>query len=127
MPDVELRIVDGLPDGVMGVTDGETIWLRRGLSQRERRCTIAHELEHIDRGLVTRCDSRLERELHAAVARQLIPIENLLDVVAWTDSFQEAAEELWVDVDTLMARLDGLTGEERQMIVDLHDRKVGGV
>ena len=43
-----------LPPGVMGRTchQTKTVTLALGMSQAERRCTIAHETEHIERGPV---------------------------------------------------------------------------
>ena len=55
-------------------------------------------------------------------ARRLIKMEHLLDALAWTEHLEELADELWVDLDTLMARLDGLTPEERAQIAELGER-----
>ena len=49
-----------LPQGVMGLTCHwtRTVTLALGISQAERRCTIAHETEHIVRGPVPPHDQR---------------------------------------------------------------------
>lgn len=45
-----------LPPGTYGLTDHwrQTITLQRGMTYEERRCTIAHEVEHARRGPVPR-------------------------------------------------------------------------
>ncbi len=108
-----------LPTGVRGLTDGERIWLDRRQLQAERRSTLAHELEHIARGHDGCVGPKEERQVRQAAARRLIPLDRLADVVAWTEHPAEAAEELWVDLDTLMARLEGLTGQERAVIASV--------
>ena len=53
-------------------------------------------------------------------ARQLIPIDRLMDALRWADNLSEVAHELWVDEQTLMDRIDTLTADERQGLIDLH-------
>ncbi len=81
-----------LPEGVLGVTDHRrrTITLTTGMTQAERRSTIAHEVTHAERGPVPR---------HLA-ARE----ERIVD--------HQLADELWVDVGMVRARLAGLTDAE---------------
>ena len=65
-----------LPEGVMGVTchRSRTVTLAVGMSQAERRCTIAHETEHILRGPVDRAAAaREERIIDRTVAGLLLP------------------------------------------------------
>src|SRR5919206_37845 len=65
-----------LPAGVMGSTCHvtRTVTLAVGMSQAERRCTIAHETEHIERGPVPPHESRREElRIDLKVARLLIP------------------------------------------------------
>lgn len=105
-----------LPDGVLGLTDfrARTVTLAYGLTQAERRCTIAHETEHIRRGPVA-CSSlvaREERIVDEAAARKLITLEALADAMVWAYDDHEAADELWVDVATVRARLATLTDGE---------------
>ena len=49
-----LRIISSLPlpAGIAGLTDGHTIWLNPNLTPAGRRCTLAHELIHIERGVI---------------------------------------------------------------------------
>lgn len=98
-----------LAQGSWGMTDGhERIWLDSRLGQAERRCTLAHELEHIRRGHDGCQPPQVERSVHSAAARRLIPdVHHLADALVWScGDLAAAAEELWVDRQTLMARLD---------------------
>lgn len=99
-----------LPDDMIGLTNfaERTVTLDRRLLQAERRCTIAHELEHIRRGPVP-ADAILARREEAAVsraaARTLIGLADLGEALCGTGSLSDAAAELWVDEDTLIERL----------------------
>jgi hypothetical protein len=104
------------------VTNGrDRIWMDPRQTQVERRCTIAHELAHIELGHTDGCTHREDREVDLLVARRLIEMPDLLDALRWTEEFVEAADCLWVDEATLMARLDGLTADERAQIVRLYE------
>jgi hypothetical protein len=106
-----------LPDGLLGLTDFEagTVTLAHGMNQAERRCTIAHETQHVLRGPVPAyLRAREEREVDKAAARLLLPdIRELGEALAWAVSVGEAADELWVDEPTLRARLENLHPAER--------------
>ena len=107
-----------LPTGLMGYTDwrNKSITLDRRLLQAERRCTIAHELEHIRRGPVPAdpvLAAREEEAVNRATARRMITIRDLGEALAWTRDLDEAADELWVDRPTLEARLRSLHPSER--------------
>ena len=107
-----------LPPGVMGTTCHvtRTVTLALGMSQAERRCTIAHETEHIERGPVPTHEVRGEELLiDRKVARLLIPsLPDLVDALAWAGGHLEtAADALWVDDYLLQVRLGGLTAPER--------------
>lgn len=98
-----------LHPGTWGLTDGyANIWLDHHLGQVERRCTLAHELEHIRRGHRGCQPPAVEAAVEAAGARRLIPDPHALaDALAWArGDLAAAAEELWVDEPTLAARLD---------------------
>lgn len=41
-----------LPTGVRGLVKGDRIWLCSSLDRIERRCTLAHEIAHLERGIV---------------------------------------------------------------------------
>ena len=116
-----LLVWDTLPAGLLAYTShsNRTVFLDKRLTQVERRCTIAHELEHFDiptpRNPVL--VARLERQIDQRVARLLIPLDRLGDALAWAHSLTEAAEELWVDEDTLRTRLEHLHPAERAYII----------
>lgn len=78
-------------------------------NQAERRCTATHELLHAERG-DTSCDWRTHRD----AARLLIDVHALGEaLVFYGDDVAKVADELWVDVETLKARLDHLHPAER--------------
>lgn len=100
-----------LPGRIWGLTDGTRIWLCRRLNQVARRCTLAHELIHLERGPVptdSRGYAREERAVSAEAARRLITIEALADGLRWSRDPEQLAETLWVDVPTLQARMTSL-------------------
>ncbi|WP_300680677.1 hypothetical protein [Nocardioides sp.] len=111
---IELRWHHPEDDESLGLTDYDagTISLRTDLDQAQRRSTILHELLHVERGpaadvpvLVAREELRVGRE----AARLLLPdICKVGDALAWAQNYTEAADELWVDLDTLLDRLDSL-------------------
>jgi hypothetical protein len=112
-----LRWAD-LPPGIMGTTCHATtiVTLAVGMSQAERRCTIAHETEHILRGPVAPHEARREELLiDDVVSRLLIPsLPELVDALAWAGGHLEAAADaLWVDDYLLQVRLGSLTPRER--------------
>ncbi len=115
-----LRMAE-LPGDLVGYTDfvHREVVLDSRLLQSERRCTIAHELEHIHRGPPPADGVLLAREelaIDKTVARRLISIEALGEALAWSLDLHEAAEELWVDVPTLRVRLEHLHPAERHYL-----------
>lgn len=109
--------VQPLPHG----TDAKTHWPSRtviidvDLRQAQRRSAICHESIHIERGpvpdhpvLAAREEAAVERE----AARRMIDIHDLGEALAWSLSMAETAEELWVDLDLLEARLTHLQSAE---------------
>lgn len=109
-----------LPEQVRGVYDvaTHTVWLERRLTQRERRCTLEHELVHAERGDAPLADpvanAKQEQLVHREAARRLIPVEHLADALRWAIEARELAECLDVDLPTLQARLDALNTAERE-------------
>lgn len=117
-----------LRPGILGATDGTSlVLLHPNQSQRQRRCTLAHELAHVELGHTGACGPIEDAQARALAARWLISIERLLNGLRWTRDWEELADELWVDVETLQDRLDGLTVGERAMIVALSGEIEGGV
>jgi hypothetical protein len=111
-----------LPPGVMGLTchGTRTVTLALGMSQAERRCTIAHETEHILRGPVPAHDvGREELAIDRRVATLLIPrVGEVMDaMVRARGHLETAADELWVDDCLLRVRLGSLSELERARLV----------
>lgn len=107
-----------LPGDEVGRTDGATIWLDPRQPQRQRRCTLLHELIHADRGVECGVDEGEERVVEQLAARHLIPLVALAEGIAWASDEEELAEDLWVDAEMVRARLAGLTEPERRYIED---------
>jgi hypothetical protein len=119
-PDIVVRWVD-LPGRMRGCTDGErTIWLDRGLLQRERRCTLVHELVHLRHHHVGHQPKAVEDSVRLETALLMLPdIEDIVDALRWAGTLGEAAEELWVADDVLEARLAHLNEAERRRLAAL--------
>lgn len=106
-------------DGALGwyYVDTNEIVLDDRQTQAERRSTLAHELVHAERrdqpcGSVI-LDARQETLVERIAARRLIPIRALGEALAWSRDLVEVADELWVDVATVRARLNHLHPAER--------------
>lgn len=111
-----------LPGRQLGETDfdAQTITLDKRLRQATRRCTIAHELEHVARGPAPEDPILLAKEeesIDRAVARRLIPFPKLEAAIRWSRDPHEIADELWVDLPTLEARIRGLHPSERAALM----------
>jgi hypothetical protein len=120
-------LFDHLPEGILGHTDfrRRTITLAYGLTQAERRCTLEHELHHVDRGPAPQWRrEHEERVVDDLAARRLIAFDDLLEAMVWSYDEHEVAEELWVDVGMVRARMRGLTDEESvELERRLYDRE----
>ncbi len=103
--------------GRLGETDGvRVIVMHPDQSQVQRRCTIAHELAHVELGHTDGCSSVEERAARGLAARWLIDLEDLGDAAVWARSMAELADELWVDADTLAARVEQLHPAEKHYL-----------
>lgn len=103
----------GLPPGQLGATDGRRIWIATGLTIRERRCTLAHELVHIDLDLVSDVTWASEQRVRDVTARRLLPdIDAIVSTLAGGVDVATASDELWVTEDILTDRLTNLNDEE---------------
>lgn len=122
-PDLSL-CVTRLPDGERGrwYPDLHVIVLDDRLTQAERRVTLLHELVHRMRGDTHIDDdlmlNRRERSCHHTVAQMLIPFATLRAAMSYGREPHELAEELWVDVETLQARIMGLSAVESAALLD---------
>lgn len=105
---VRVEYRDDMPPGLLGYTAGDVIYLRKGLKQDERRCTLTHELVHYIRGDKNGCSGPDEELVKIAAARLLIEIHPLVDAMRWTMDWHAVAELLWVDLDTLRTRMSHL-------------------
>ena len=114
-PHINVSYVDDLPFGIHAQTNGiNHIWLRHNLLQVERRCALQHELEHILRGHRGHQPPAVELEVRLAVARKLIPFDDLMDARRWAcDNYLEMADALNVTPRVLCDRISYLKGEER--------------
>jgi hypothetical protein len=104
----------------------KTVTLALGMSQAERRCTIAHETEHILRGPVAAHQAPQEElAIDRRVAGLLIPsLREIVDaLVRARGHLESAADDLWVDDYLLQVRLSSLSGSEREYV----DRRLTGV
>ncbi|WKK11914.1 ImmA/IrrE family metallo-endopeptidase [Rhodococcus ruber] len=119
LPHIKVICRHELPPGTAGLTRGNNIWLHRGLDQKGRRSTLAHELEHVERGIHPGQEEhpwfgpREERTVEQLAARRLITLDALIAAMRWTTDLWELSEELWVDMPMVQARLRGLTPDER--------------
>ncbi|HNP57924.1 MAG TPA: hypothetical protein PK331_11270 [Gordonia sp. (in: high G+C Gram-positive bacteria)] len=122
LPHVDI-IWTRLPGDLRGLTDGRVIWMDPRLTQVQRRCTIAHEAVHCERGVPA--DAREERAVEVIAARRLVALDALVDALVWSRHTCEVASELWVDVPVLVALVRSLSGRERAWIDEqLHERGV---
>lgn len=125
-PDITL-LIRRLPDGERGrwYPEAHVIVLDDRLTQAERRCVLTHELVHRARGDVHVHDevtnARQEKSCHETVARLLIPFASLVAAMRWGRDPGELADELWVDVKTLEARVMSLSELEAQHLRTLLD------
>ena len=102
----------------------KTVLLDSRLLQVERRCTIAHELVHIERGPFPEHTTALEESLVEQIAaRRLIDLDKLIDVACWTSDLHEAADLLWVTPDVLQTRIKHLHPSERAQLQQALDEK----
>lgn len=109
-----MQVVD-LGDDRMGETDGRAlIRINDGMLQTERRCTLAHELVHMEMGHSGPCTPGEELAVAKEAARRLIPVAELASAVSFHgENWPAVADELWVDETTLRTRLDHLHPAER--------------
>lgn len=98
---------------IEGRTDGLTwIEIARRLGQAERRCTLTHELVHIDLGHTCEQSEAIERKVRLETARRLIHIKLLGAALAYTLHLDDVALDIWVTRSVLDDRLSELTENE---------------
>jgi hypothetical protein len=100
---------------------GQVIALRAGTSAAQRRCTLTHEIVHLERGIFD-CGPWSQREellVHTTVAFRLIPSAALVAALrdlGGADDRPALAHLLDVDSETLQLRLSRITATERRML-----------
>jgi hypothetical protein len=103
--------------GPMGLADHQeqTVSLRRGMTWAQRRCTLTHELLHLERGpALSTTKHQDEERVRRETARRMIPDVRILgEALAWALDEHECADELGVDVPVLRYRLRHLHPAER--------------
>lgn len=93
------------------------IALHSRLTQVQRRVTIAHECEHLDRGAP--CETikaSVERRVLAATAKYLLPDLELVAGMLAVYDMHRAADELWVTFPVLVDRLRSLSDLELTIV-----------
>jgi hypothetical protein len=119
-PEVEV-VLEPMGGRLLGVLRYPVIALRADTSAAQRRCTLTHEIVHLERG-VGDCgpwSGREELHVHREVARRLIPIADLAAAVrdlGGSAALAELAQLLDVDQETARLRLDLLTSDELSYI-----------
>ena len=103
-------------DGRVAATRGNHIYLDKDLLQVERRCAIQHEQVHLDLGHADCEDPADEAKARAVTARRLLSANQLIPVALWTQSIEEAADELWVTPQVLEDFIATLTPQEWETI-----------
>lgn len=101
-----------LPPGLSGATDGQRIYMHKRLKQAERRCTLTHELVHIDLGHEGCQPPAVERRVRYQTARRLITLSHAIRTSQWTTDLYEATAELWVTPRVLCDYIQSLSEEE---------------
>lgn len=121
-PGVRVYDVD-LPGRLQGCIDHEqqVIWLRAGMTEIERRCTLAFEVAQLQQGPTPEDPCLAAAHQRAAVewaARMLIDCDDMIAAFARAPRYQDIAELLQVDVPTLRARLRGMTDAEQDGVLE---------
>lgn len=113
LPEITLLWHDGGKRGYYS-HHRQTISLRRGMTQAQRRTTLRHELQHHFNGRALRAlIAREEIACEEGAARDLIDIRKLGETLAWTQNLHDVAEDLWVDEELVCVRLRHLHPAER--------------
>lgn len=109
------------------VPSQRVILLDQGLDRVQLRCSLAHEIAHIDLRHVSTdlswFDQRAERDADNLAAKRLIPVDDLATVARCNEwDYHQTARDLNVTVATLRTRVDQLTSEQRATALDQRQR-----
>lgn len=119
-PEIEV-VIEPMSGSLLGVLRYPVIALRADTSAAQRRCTLAHEIVHLERG-VDDCgpwSAREELRVHREAARRLIRVADLAAAIrelGGTDDLAALAQLLDVDLETARLRLDRLTPADRARV-----------
>jgi len=103
------------PD-IVAATDGRRIWIDPKLTAVERRCFLAHEAIHIQRGHDGCQSPAAERQVCLEAARFLVRFDDLKRVAGWSRNPWVMAEELDVTEQVLLDRIATLDGDQIQAL-----------
>lgn len=116
-PEIEV-VTEPMPGRLLGELRYPVIALRSGTSAAQRRCTLAHELVHLERG-VADCgpwSGREELRVHSEAARRLVSLAALGQAIRELGGDHDVgalATLLDVDRQTGRLRLQLLTSADR--------------
>jgi hypothetical protein len=129
-------VVEPMAGRLLGELRYPVIALRAGTTAAQRRCTLTHEIVHLERG-VRDCGpwtDREERHVHAEVAQRLVSTNQLVRAIRDVGGIQggpadvlRLAQVLDVDRETMGVRLGLVTQVERRRIRALRLREVWSV
>lgn len=129
-------VVEPMAGRLLGELRYPVIALRAGTTAAQRRCTLTHEIVHLERG-VRDCGpwtDREERHVHAEVARRLVTSEQFVRAVREVGGIQggvadvlRLAHVLDVDRETMRVRLALVTPAERRRVRALRLAEVWSV
>ncbi|XAO35470.1 IrrE-like protein [Gordonia phage Morgana] len=114
-PHITVDRTRSLGDGLFGEWVGDTIYLDRDLSPEQARCTLTHEIVHLDRGVPCDVDDPAEEAIVEGIAaRKLIDMSDYVDIVVrmTLNNFQQIADELDVDTTMLAMRVTDFSPAE---------------
>lgn len=118
----QITVVWAELDSKSALTNGrDTVWLDKHLLQVERRCSLTHELIHIERGHTSCPPNAAETGVRAETARRLIPFPDLLEHKRWSRSVEELADCLWVTPHVLLDRISHLSDAEQAAFASADD------
>lgn len=102
---------------------GRVVWAEQAVDldpdqdQPQERCTVTHEVVHLELGPISvGWEDWEERLVDRLAAERLISLDDLVDAMVWAYDVEELAVVLWVDEQTARTRLANLTEAEGRAI-----------
>jgi len=116
-----VQVVTARLRGVSAITNGtDLIVLDDRLLQVEQRCTLTHELVHVELGHTVCQPPAIERAVRTHTARLLIDERDLAAAQSWARHDHELADELHVTPQVLRDRLADLRNPATAPIPVVH-------